>query len=181
MTNNSLPYIEILDIQRHLHELQYEHWLRYELFTWQWWMLLGMLTLPWFLWWRFADKTRTAIILSYGLYLVLVVTAMDWIGAVLQWWIYPIKLTPILPFTIPLDWGMVPVTHMLIYQYFPRWKSFLVAETIVAALGAFVAESLGEWAGIYLALHWYHHWSFPVYIMKAVIGKWLIERIVYCR
>jgi|GEM_PF-5285225 len=36
MAYNSVQYNEILAIQRHPHELQYEYWLKNELFTHQW-------------------------------------------------------------------------------------------------------------------------------------------------
>jgi len=181
MTKSSLQYAEILKVRSHLHELQYEHWRQHELYTWQWWTFVGMLIIPWIIWWRLVDKTRTAIILCYGLYLMCVVTAMDSLGAGLELWAYPITLIPVIPVAIALNCGMIPVAHMLIYQYFPSWKSFLVAELIISILGAFVAEHLAERVGIYLVLHWYHTWSFPIYMMKAVVGKWLIESIVYYR
>lgn len=179
MINNSLENTEILDAQKHFHELQWDHWLRYELFTYQWWMLLGVLIIPWLIWWRLVDKARTGIILAYGLYIMFVVNVMDTIGINYQLWIYPIKLTPIIPLAISLDWSMLPIIHMLIYQYFPRWKTFIIVEIIFAALLAFVGEPFAEWLGIYLVLHWHHFWSFPIYVLKTVIGKWLIERMVY--
>jgi hypothetical protein len=104
---------------------------------------------------------------------------MDVIGTTLSRWIYPVKLLPMIPYAFPLDWSMLPVLHMLIYQYFPRWKPFLIAELVAGGLLAFVGEPLAEWMGIYSVLHWQHIWSFPLYVMKAVVGKLLIESIVY--
>ncbi|MDF2569721.1 MAG: hypothetical protein K0R55_1325 [Sporomusa sp.] len=181
MTDSLHRYNEILAVQRHLHELQYEHWLHYELFTHQWWALVGVLIIPWIIWWRLVDKTRTAIILAYGIYIMFVVTAMDAIGSALQLWIYPIKLLPIIPDTVGIDWGLLTVAHMLIYQYNPQWRSFIVAETIFAAFLAFLGEPFAEWLELYRVLYWYHSWSFPIYVMKAVIGKWLIESLVVCK
>lgn len=179
MADGSLQYDEILAVQSHLHELQYAHFLQYELFTYQWWTLLGVLIMPWLIWWKLVDKRRTGIILAYGIYIMFVVTAMDAIGSALQLWIYPIKLLPVIPDSVGLDWGLLAVTDMLIYQYFQRWKSFVMAEVVAAAFLAFVGKPLGELWKIYFVLHWYHTWSFPIYIMKAVIGKWLIESLVY--
>ena len=179
MAYNAVQYNEMLTIQNHLHELQYDYWLKNELFTPQWWALVGVWLIPWFIWWRLVDKTRTALILAYGSYIMCAVTVMDTIGSSLHFWIYPIKIAPIIPVSFGIDWGLLPVAHMLIYQYCPRWKSFIIAESIFAALLAFVGEPFAEWYGIYLVLHWYHIWSLPIYITKAVIGKWLIERIVY--
>jgi hypothetical protein len=179
MVDNLQQYTEILAVQKHLHELQYEHWLQHELFTNQWWALVGVLIIPWIIWWKLVDKTRTAIILAYGIYIMFVITAMDAIGSALQFWIYPIKLIPIVPDTVGIDWGLLTVADMLIYQYFPRWRSFIVAEIVIAAFLAFVGEPVAEVCKLYLPLHWEHSWSFPIYVMKAVIGKWLIEGLVF--
>ncbi|HWR42263.1 CBO0543 family protein [Sporomusa sp.] len=179
MTDSSMQYNEILAVQSQLHELQYKHWLHHELFTYQWWALVVLLIIPWIIWWKLVDKTKTAIILAYGIYIMFVVTAMDAIGSALQLWIYPIKLLPIIPDSIGINWGLLTVAHMLVYQYFPRWKSFIVAESIFAAVLAFLGEPFAEWYGVYTPLQWEHISSFPIYLMKAVIGKWLIERLVF--
>jgi hypothetical protein len=122
MPTNYPQYAEILDIQRHLHELQYEHGLRNELFTWQWWALVALLIIPWLIWWKLVDRTRIGIILAYGIYIIFVVTAMDATGAALQYWMYPIKLLPAVPDSVGIDRGLLAVVHMFIYQYFPRWE-----------------------------------------------------------
>lgn len=181
MEGNSLQYDKILDAQRHLHELQYEHWLQHELFTYQWWALVAVLIIPWIIWWKLVDKTKTSIILAYGIYIMFVVTAMDAIGSAMQLWIYPIKLFPIVPDSVGIDWGLLTVAHMLIYQYYPRWKSFIVAEIIFAIVLAFIGEPFAEMVKLYTHLHWEHSWSVPIYVMKAAIGKWLIERLVFNR
>jgi len=116
--------------------------------------------------------------LAYGIYIMFVVTAMDAIGSAFQFWIYPIKLFPVVPDSVGIDWGFLAVGHMLIYQYFPRWKSFIIVEISFAAFLAFIGEPLAEWCGFYFVLHWYHTWSFPIYVMKAVIGKWLMEKLI---
>ncbi|MDD4600457.1 hypothetical protein SDC9_11283 [bioreactor metagenome] len=172
-------YAEILEIKRHLNQLQYEHWLRNELFTWQWWVLVALLIIPWIIWWRLVDRSRVGVILAYGIYIMFIVTAMDATGSALEYWIYPIKLLPVVPDSVGFDWGLLTVVHMLIYQYYPRWKQFILAEVIAAVLLAFVGEPLTERIGVYFALHWYHHWSFPIYVLKAVTGKLLIDNIVY--
>lgn len=180
MTSDFLIY-KILEGKKHIHELQLQHWLQYEFLTYQWWALLAALIIPWIIWWRLVDKTRTAIILAYGIYIIFVVTAMDAVGCAIQLWVYPITLLPIVPDSVGIDWGLLTVSHMLIYQYFPRWKSFILAESIFAAALAFLGEPFAEWLNLYRPLNWYHHWSFPIYVMKAVIGKWLIESIVCSR
>lgn len=178
MANNSLLY-EILEGKSRIHELQMQHWLQYEVLTPQWWALVAVLFVPWVIWWRVVDKSKTAVILAYGIYIMFMVTAMDAVGSAMQLWAYPITLLPVVPDSVGIDWGLLTVSHMLIYQYFPRWMSFIIAQSVLSAVLAFIGEPFAEWLGLYLVLHWYHHWSFPIYILKAALGKWLIERAVY--
>lgn len=172
-------YEPILEAKRRLYELQYEHWLQNELFTWQWWALLAMLIVPWVVWWRLVDRRRTASILCYGLVIMFLVITMDALGIVFEYWIYPIKLIPIIPHLVPIDWSMLPVWHMLIYQYFPRWRAFALAELAASVLLAFAGEPFAEWIGIYRVVNWYHHWSVPIYWAKALAGKWLVDEVLF--
>lgn len=178
MAYDAQQYNEILNLLRQAHHLQYQYWLQHEFFSWQWWTLLGLLIIPWIIWWKLVDKSKVGTILAYGIYIMFIVTAMDAIGSAMQLWIYPIKLFPVVPDSVGIDWGLLTVSHMLIYQYFPRWKLFIAAETSFAAILAFIGEPLAALCFFYLPLHWHHAWSFPIYIMKAVIGKWMIEKLV---
>lgn len=180
MEKHLQEYMEIQAALDRLHALQYEHWRQHELFTYQWWALLAVLIIPWLIWLRLVDRKRTAIILSFGFFIMFAVIAMDIFGMVYKLWLYPIKLVPLIPHIIPIDWSLLPVVHMLVYQYFPRWKEFIIAEIVAAALLAFVGEPFAEWIGIYHILHWQHIWSFPIYAAKGILGKWIIERLV-CR
>lgn len=40
---------------------------------------------------------------------------------------------------------MVPVAYMLLYQYFRTWKSFILAQIIMALTYAFIGEPFCEW------------------------------------
>lgn len=170
---------DIMTLQKQLYDLRYDHWLKHELFTSQWWIFIPMLIIPWIIWWRVVDKTRRGIIFAYGLFLMLEIITMNDLGIGHLLWFYPIKLVPSLHYAVAIDCAFLPVLHMLIYQYFPQWKTFIIAEIISSFLLAFVGEPLAEWSRIYIVLHWYHFYSFPIYVMKAIFGKWLIESIIF--
>ena len=40
------------------------------IFTWQWWVAVAMLVVPWFLWWIFRDRESSAILFSAGLFVM---------------------------------------------------------------------------------------------------------------
>lgn len=179
LENNLQDYAAILEAHRHLHALQYQHWVKYQLFTPVWWTLVAVGIVPWIIWWKLVDRQRIAVIFSYGMLIMYFIITMDALGIVYQRWIYPIKVLPIIPHETSLDWGMLPVIHMLIYQYFPRWRSFLIAETATAAALAFLGETFAEQIGVYFVLNWKHIWSFPIYIAKAIVTKLLIEKLLF--
>jgi len=49
---------QIAELEKQLVQLKIEHWLKEDLFTPQWWLMLVFLLIPWILWWRYVDKTR---------------------------------------------------------------------------------------------------------------------------
>ena len=67
---------------------------------------------------------------------------------------------------------------MLVYQYFGRWKSYILVNIVMAAVMAFVYEPISVGIGIYTALNWESVYSFPLYVVKAAIIKRLVEAVV---
>ncbi|MEG6586884.1 CBO0543 family protein [Dendrosporobacter sp. 1207_IL3150] len=179
MSSNLQQYSQILEAQSYFHILQLQHWYQFELFTRQWWYLLAVLIISWLIWWKLVDKKSVFNILCYGFVIMFIVIAMDAIGIVKQRWIYPIKLIPVAPHTEAIDWGLLPVVDMLIYQYFPKWKNFIIAEVFLGAALAFLGEPFAQWLGVYTIINWKHIWSFPIYILKSILAKFIIETIAH--
>ncbi|VXB09562.1 conserved hypothetical protein [Bacillus sp. 349Y] len=44
-------------------------------------------------------------------------TLFDGVGLQYRFWDYPIAFLPIIPRAFPLDFSMIPVAYMLLYQY----------------------------------------------------------------
>lgn len=64
---------------------------------------------------------------------------------------------------------------MFIYQYFREWKSFIIANVILAAIFTFIAEPITVWLGIYKLDNWKYIYSFPIYILKTALIKWIVD------
>jgi len=152
----------------------YRIW-RNNLFTIQWWMLLLVFIAPWIVWWKLVDKSRTGEILSYGLLVSLLSATLDETGIALHLWTYTKTLLPLCLQMKPPNISLLPVLYMLIYQYFPRWKSFIIAGTVMAAALAFLGEPFLIWFGIYQVFTWKHIYSFPLYIALAAGLKLLVD------
>jgi hypothetical protein len=162
---------QILDSQNICIQMQVQHWVKYELFTPQFWLLVGMLTLPWIVWWRLVDRRRFLEIIIYGLLISAVVTVLDEVGCQLNWWDYLYDIEPLFPRLIPMNFCMLPVGYMLVYQYFTNWKSFIMASIVSSAILAFIGEPILVKTGIYVVLNWKSIYSFPIYTILALIFK----------
>ncbi|WP_217593762.1 CBO0543 family protein [Cohnella sp. GbtcB17] len=169
---------EMEDVHRKLTALGHKYWLHYDLFAPQWWLLLAAFIIPWIVWWRLVDKARLPNILLFGVTISFLIFLLDHIGFELNLWIYPHKLFRFIPELSSIDLVMLPVLHMLVYQYFPKWRSFLIAETIMGAVFAFILEPISVWIDLYEMLNWHHVYSFPIYVAKSALVKGALEGLL---
>lgn len=124
------------------------------------------------------NKTRLLEIAAYGLMVTLWSVILDIAGAELVLWGYPNMLEPLMPPLLIVDLGILPIAYMLIYQYFPKWKSFTLALTLTAAFLAFIGEPFAQWLNIYEMNNWKHIYSFPIYIGMGLFLKWIMNIII---
>lgn len=170
-------YNEIRSIEYKLAEMKNEYWLHHDVFTFQWWLLLIIFILPWILWWRYVDKNRLKDIVLFGSLLMLLVGLLDDIGVNAQLWSYPYKLIQAIPRLAAIDYGILIVAHMTVYQFYTKWKSFIIVNLVMAAIFTFIFEPLTVWLNIYKLDNWKYIYSLPIYVAKAVFIKWLVQRI----
>ncbi|MBC7765158.1 MAG: hypothetical protein H7Y41_01645 [Hyphomonadaceae bacterium] len=168
---------KLIEVRKTSSDLSFAHWLREELWTWGWWLSVALTILPWFVWWKFVDKKRTFEILTYGLFITMMATFLDVVGSELVLWNYPTRILPIVPAMLPFDFTIAPIIFMLLYQYFPKWKSYLIAGVVISATLAFVAEPLLVKMNLYVLITWQYIYSFPIYLGAAIFAKWLVGNI----
>ncbi|MFT9497921.1 CBO0543 family protein [Anaerosolibacter sp.] len=168
----------ILEVQRQLRDASIDYWVKYVFNTWQWWVNIGTLILPVILWWKLANKKILLEILLYGFITSSFTVFFDTIGETLVLWDYPYLVIPMDYILIDTDYAVLPVAYMLAYQYFPRWKDFIVANTVISAVFSFVAEPMLVWLGFYEIHGWKYIYSFPIYIGIAIISKWMTKFLV---
>lgn len=177
MLNRDALFEDINHVHKQLNELRQEYWLHYDLFTPQWWLLLALLLIPWVVWWRLVDKKRLSDNVLFGVSLSFLILLLDHIGCELDMWVYPHKLIRFIPESSAFDLGILPVLHMLLFQYYPRWRSYLIANTLMAIVFVVLCEPISVWFGLYKLLKWEYIYSLPIYIIKAVIIKWIFEMV----
>jgi hypothetical protein len=170
-------YEEIREVHHKLTEMRTEYWIHHDLFSFQWWLLLCILILPWLIWWRYVDRSRLKDIILFGSLLMILVGLLDEIGVQLQLWSYPYQFINIMPNLVPIDYGIIIIAHMFVYQFFEKWKAFLFANLVMATVFTFICEPITVWLGIYKLENWEYIYSLPIYILKASLIKQLVENI----
>jgi len=176
----NIPESAIKVVQTHsvFTEMRMEQWVQDIVFTWQWWILVGLLIVPWIVWWILVDKKRLTPLCLIGMFVLATVSWMDDLGSDLNLWYYPFKIVPVFPQIVPINYAVLPVTFMLIYQYFQSWRSYIKAMLIMAALFSFIAEPALTYLGIYKLLRWKYYYSFPLYMLITISHRWLLEKIL---
>lgn len=177
-SNPDKLFKKMIEVKGIFKDLSIKHWLNHEVNTWQWWLCVAFIIVPLIIWWKMVDRKRLLEIALYGLLVNTQAAFLDVVGSEFLLWEYPIKLIPIIPRLVPIDLIVIPVVFMLIYQRYPKWKDFLIANTIVSAIFSFIVEPLQVWMGHYKLFAWKHVYSFPIYIAIAVLGKCIINKLL---
>jgi hypothetical protein len=171
-------YKEINQARDNLEALVIQQWKREIVFTWEWWLLIALTIVPLVLWWRIVDKQRAHEIAFYGCMINIMAIILDDFGIHLSWWGYPVNLLPMLPPLITADSILVPIAFMIGYQLFSsNWRTFLIANAIIGAFIAFVAEPIFVWIGYYQLITWKLGYSFLFYIAASSLARLVVVRI----
>lgn len=164
-------------IVNQLYEARIDHWLGDTLGSWRWWVLIGVLILPWFIWYRLVDKKKLPELVLFGLVIMVFASSLDEIGFVTGRWSYPVEVVPMLLRLVPADYTVLPITFMLIYQYCPTWKRYFWRLVIISSVFAFIAEPLLVYFGFYILINWFYWYSFIGYIIMGSVSRWIVRKI----
>jgi hypothetical protein len=154
-----------------------EYWKEVNLFSFQWWLTLCLVIIFVWTWWKLVDYNRIIEILLYGCLVSLFASFLDVVGVSMVLWGYPNMLIPLVPPMIFIDFILLPIPFMFVYQYFESSKPFVIAIIVLSALFAFVIEPLLVWFKIYSIHNWRYIYSFPIYIIMSLSMKWIITKL----
>lgn len=172
-------YIEIFNKNQASVQSHVDFWVEYVVFSWQWWVMVGTFILLWSLFWKLKKSEVLPRISIFGLFWIIVASNLDGLGYELGLWGYTYNLSPFLPKSYVFDYCLIPITYMLIYQYFPNGKRFFYANVVLALGASLIAEPVAEKLGLYIPFHWSVFISIPLYILISYLLKFFTERI--CR
>ncbi len=162
---------------RLLTQARLENWLGKDLGSWRWWVLVALIIVPWFVWYKLADKKRLVELVMFGLIVMVFTITLDELGFSLSLWSYPVDVIWIFPRLTSVDYTAVPIIFMLLYQYFSTWKSFFWALVALSTLFSFVLEPSIVYFEFYILIKWSYLYSFNIYIIMGLISR-LLARIL---
>jgi hypothetical protein len=154
----------------------YNTWLKYVLFSWQWWLQLILTIVPWIIWFIFRRKQSTDRILYSGLFTMLLSYVLDVAGMALGLWQYAYELLPITPSIAPWDLTLIPVAVMFTIQFNPFHLNRYVKAILFSAVASFIIEPLFSYIGFYKLIRWKFIYSFPITILIYIAADWLSRR-----
>ncbi|MFC4767030.1 CBO0543 family protein [Effusibacillus consociatus] len=163
---------------RQITEIRMEHYVEHELFSYQWWTLLVMLIGSWIVWWKLVDRSRLLELCLVGALVAICAASLDYIGSTIPLWSYPMRLIPVGTLLPVVDLSVLPVSYMLIVQYFPKCRHYLIASFLQSGAYSFLAEHLLEKMKIYQMISWNHWYSFVFYFGISLMVYWISRRVL---
>ncbi|MDN4494120.1 CBO0543 family protein [Ureibacillus aquaedulcis] len=145
------------------------------LFTWQWWVALAMMVIPWVIWLILRDRKSSARIFSAGLLLMVLSEILDAIGVSYGKWAYPVKVIPVATVSFSFRLSLLPVFAMLLLQFKPRFNPFIKA-IFFGASGAYVGLPLLAMMDLYKKIDWSLTYSFLILTSIYLLAHWYSRR-----
>ena len=168
---------EIMRRRIELRDMFFKHYIDHELFSPTWWLTVVLLIVPLVVWWKMADKRRLLELCVFGLLVNVASSFLDVAGSEYVLWDYPVHTLPQISLLIPVDYVIVPVVGMMIYQKFPKWKGFLLACTVAGFAMSFLCEPFAVFIGLYKLILWRYVYSFPIYILIYLAAKLMTGKL----
>ena len=165
----------VRELENTLAYYRYLHWIKYEYLSLPWAVLTFITALVIILWLKLVDRKNIIEILLFGVLVAITGVTLDEFGYEYRLWRYNYHLIAQFPHILWVHLFILPICYMFIYQYYPKWNSFLKVMLISAAGFAFVAEPVLEVMGYYELLKWYFYYSFPLYTLIGVLYKGAIQ------
>jgi hypothetical protein len=168
---------EDVGIQKQLTSIHIEEWMKEDVFHLKWWLLIGLILIFLFAWWKAADKSKFRDVCLFAALVTIAALGINEYGEELTLWDYPTDIIPIFPPLSSINLISLPLTYSIVYQYFRTRWGFIWAALAITALICLVIEPALEWAGLYQLIKWRHYYSFPIYAVMVIGIREAINKI----
>jgi hypothetical protein len=157
-----------VEIQRQLTSIHIEEWMKDDVFSLRWWLLIGLILLFLLAWWKAADKPLFRDVCMFTVLTTIITMGINEYGEELTLWYYPTDVIPIFPPLSSINLISLPLIYSIVYQYFKSRRSFIGAVLVTTAVFCFIIEPVLVWAGLYQLIKWKHIYSYPIYAAMAI-------------
>ena len=148
------------------------------LFTWQWWIALGMIVVPWTIWLILRDRESSARLFSAGLLVMVLSEILDTFGVSYGKWAYPVKVFPVATINFSFRLSVIPVLVMFFLQYKPRINPFIKA-VLFGGIGAYVGMPILSMIDLYKKVDWAYTYSFVILTTFYLLAHWFSHLSTY--
>ena len=145
------------------------------LFTWRWWIGVGMIIIPWLLWAIFRKKESSARLLFSAFIFVILATQFDTIGVGYGKWSYPIKVVPLPTISYVYLYSFLPVLFMFFIQIRPNIHP-LIKAILFGLVSSYVGLPILSMLDMYKRMDWAYTYSFFILIFLYLIAYWFSLR-----
>jgi hypothetical protein len=146
----------------------YQHWISEEVFSFRWFVIVGVLAAVYAVWLKLLDKRRVKDILLFGSLLSIGYVLADVIlGSFVGFYAYRISIFPIKPSIFIVSITIAPIMFMLVLQYTSSWPSFMLWGTIGTAVLSFGLVPLYVHMDI---LQLYKGWNYSLSFLRTFTG-----------
>lgn len=152
----------IYEKSRELAQLSFEKWLSTDLFSFNWFVMIGVLVVFYIVWLKLLDKSRAGELLLIGSLAAVAFTISAFV--IIEFLGLTDYLTKIFPLNPPIfitSETISPIIIMLVQQYTTSWKGYMLWTAVGFAFLSLVIFPIYTAIGI-LELHknwnWFYHY-----------------------
>jgi len=145
------------------------------LFTWQWWVAVLMIIVPWILWAIFRKRESSARLLFSVFIVMILSTTIDALGVEYGRWAYPVKAIPIATISYSFRYSLMPVLIMFFLQYKPNGNPFIKG-ILLAGMSAYIGMPMMAMIDMYKKIDWAYTYSFFIILFLYLVAHWFSKR-----
>ncbi|MDR3587475.1 MAG: hypothetical protein P4L59_19500 [Desulfosporosinus sp.] len=134
--------------------------------------MIATIALSYILVFWLLDKRRYTELLLFGSLVTVTSLVLSIFGSNFSWFTYNIRILPLTPSPVLYDLTIIPLYYMLVYQYSPDWKRFLLWNAVLSGLIAFgFYPALQAFDIVNFSNNWIPAYFFPIVITFSLISR----------
>ena len=170
----------VYELSRKLADQSYQHWVSFELFSFNWFILIIVNIIFYGIWLKLLDKRKLNHLLLIGSlsavgYLIGDNVLFGFFGVAE----YKVSLTPFMPSLFIISVTLSPVIIMLAEQYMSSWSGYFLWISIGMGFLAFVILPIYYQLGIFQLHNWKYLYQFLYFTASGLIVRvvflWIIR------